>query len=420
MNLLIVDDYPNNRKLLRAALEAEGHWVAEAGDGVEALDVLGRDCVDAVISDILMPKMDGFRLCREIRKGGKPNSGMPVVLYTATYNSPSDRELAQTVGADCYLLKPAPTEVLLDAVREAQQKAAQRSTSNVTEVDEACVLQQYSAALVRKLEHRNSELQEALVDLRVAHEHILALNQNLETRVTQRTAALAAANEELEAFSFSVSHDLRAPLLHIDGFAQLLEESAAGRLDEESREYLAQIVGAAKRMGELIEALLAFARTSRAHLNLADVDLEEVLEGALTEVRGDTQSRNIQWQRCRLPKARGDATLLGQVFVNVIANAIKYTRTRDPAVIEIGARPGRADEVVVFVRDNGVGFDLRYADRLFGVFQRLHRADEFEGTGIGLANAHRIVTRHGGAIWAEAAVDRGATFFFSLPRAESV
>jgi signal transduction histidine kinase len=420
MNLLIVDDYPNNRKLLRAALEAEGHRVAEASDGVEALDVLGRDCMDAVISDILMPRMDGFRLCREIRKGEKLNCGMPVVLYTATYNSPSDRELAQTVGADCYLLKPAPTAALLDAVREAQQKARRRPTSNVTEVEEAYVLEQYSAALVRKLDHRNSELQEALVDLQDAHEHILALNRNLETRVTQRTAALAAANEELEAFSFSVSHDLRAPLLHIDGFAQLLQESTAGRLDEKSREYLEHIVGAARRMGELIQALLTFARTSRAQLNLADVDLEEVLEGALAEVRGDTQSRNIQWQRGRLPKARGDATLLGQVFVNVIANAIKYTRTRYPAVIEIGARPGRADEVVVFVRDNGVGFDLRYADRLFGVFQRLHRADEFEGTGIGLANAHRIVTRHGGAIWAEAAVDRGATFFFSLPRAESV
>lgn len=419
MNLLIVDDHPTNRKLLRAALEAEGHKVEEAGDGEEALEVLGRDCMDAVISDILMPKMDGFRLCHQIRKGDKLNSGIAVILYTATYNSPSDRELAQTVGADCYLLKPAPTAVLLGAVREAQQKAKDRPTCNVTGADTAYVLEQYSAALVRKLEHRNSDLQQALVDLQVAHEHILELNQNLEIRVRQRTAALEAANEELEAFSFSVSHDLRAPLLHIDGFAQLLKESTAGKLDADSQQCLGHIVGAAKRMGELIQALLSFARTSREHLNLADVDLERVLEGALAEVCADTESRNIQWQRSRLPKVRGDATLLGQVFVNVIANAIKYTRARDPAVIEIGARPGRADEVVVFVRDNGVGFDLRHADRLFGVFQRLHRADEFEGTGIGLANARRILTRHGGAIWAEAAIGRGATFLFSLPRADS-
>jgi len=419
MNLLIVDDFPNNRKLLRAALEAEGHRVAEAGDGVEALDVLARDCVDAVISDILMPRMDGFRLCHQIRKGEKLNCGIPVVLYSATYNSPSDRDLARTVGADCYLLKPAPTAAILGAVREAQKKAADRPPANGTGVDETYVLEQYSAALVRKLEQRNSELQDALAQLQTAHEQILELNQNLETRVAQRTAALAAANEELDAFSFSVSHDLRAPLLHIDGFAQLLRESTAERLDEESRKYLEYIVTAAKRMGELIHALLTFARTSRVQLNVADIDLEEVLEGALAALQGDTQSRNIQWQRSRLPKARADATLLEQVFVNLIGNAVKYTRTRDPAVIEIGARPGRADEVVVFLRDNGVGFDLRHADRLFSVFQRLHRADEFEGTGIGLANAHRIVTRHGGAIWAEAAVGRGATFFFSLPRAES-
>ena len=142
-----------------------------------------------------------------------------------------------------------------------------------------------------------------------------------------------------------------------------------------------------------------------------------LLEGALAEVQGSTQSRNIQWQRGRLPKARADATLLGQVFVNLIANAIKYTRTRDPAVIEIGARPGRADEVVVFVRDNGVGFDLRYAERLFGVFQRLHRSREFEGTGIGLATVQRVVERHGGKVRCEGALDRGATFYFSLPRA---
>jgi CheY-like chemotaxis protein len=372
MNLLIVDDYPNNRKLLRAALEAEGHRVAEAADGVEALDVLARDSVDAVISDILMPRMDGFRLCHQIRKGEKLNCGIPVVLYSATYNSPSDRELARAVGADSYLLKPAPTAALLEAVREAQQKARERPPANVTGVDETYVLEQYSAALVRKLEHRNFELQDALAQLQAAHEQILELNQNLETRVAQRTAALAGANEELEAFSFSVSHDLRAPLLHIDGFAQLLRQSTAGKLDQDSLKYLGYIVGAAKRMGDLIQALLTFAHTSRAHLNLQNIDLEEALEGALAAVHGDTRSRNIQWQRSRLPMARADATLVEQVFVPVV------WCVSTPA-----------------------------------------RADEFEGTGIGLANAHRIVTRHGGDIWAEAAVDRGATFFFSLPSAES-
>jgi light-regulated signal transduction histidine kinase (bacteriophytochrome) len=240
--------------------------------------------------------------------------------------------------------------------------------------------------------------------------------RNLETRVAQRTAALEATNRELDAFSHSVAHDLRAPLLQIEGFAQLLEESADATLGAESRKFVGYILGAAHRMSELIQALLEFARTSRAQLNPAEVDLDTVLDEALLAVRADTHSRKIQWERSRLSKVRGDAILLRQVLVNLISNAVKYTRTRDTAVIAIGVRPGRADEVVVFVRDNGVGFDLQYADRLFGVFQRLHRADEFEGTGIGLANAHKIVTRHGGSIWAEAAVDRGATFFFSLPK----
>jgi light-regulated signal transduction histidine kinase (bacteriophytochrome) len=364
-----------------------------------------------------MPGMDGFRLCQEIRKSETPNSQVPIVLYTATYSSPADRELAQTVGADYYLIKPAPIATVLAAVHEAQKKASSRPSSKANDVDEVYVLERYSAALVRKLETRNRELHEALGSLRAAHEHILALNRNLETRVAQRTAALDAANKELEAFSFSVSHDLRTPLRHIDGFARLLEASAGQQLNAEDRSFISRIIVASGQMSQLIDALLDLARTSRVEPTVADVDLEQVLEESLAAVQADVGGRNIHWHRSRLPKARGDATLLRQVFVNLISNAIKYTRTRNPAQIEIGTRPGRADEAVIFVRDNGVGFDQRKADDLFRAFRRLHHADEFEGIGIGLANAHRIVTRHGGAIWVEAEVERGAAFFFSLPTA---
>jgi light-regulated signal transduction histidine kinase (bacteriophytochrome) len=262
-------------------------------------------------------------------------------------------------------------------------------------------------------------LQCTVMDLQAAHNQIMELNQYLEMRVDQRTAALDAVNKELESFSYSVAHDLRAPLRHITGFADILRESAAVQLDEECKNYLDKIVVATKRMDQLIQDLLAFSRAARTELSPIEVDLDRVLEEALQAVRIDVRDRNIQWRCEHLPAVRGDPALLRQVFVNLLSNAIKYTRPRARAVIEVGHRGGRAHEVVIFVRDNGVGFDMRHAGQLFGVFRRLHAATEFEGTGIGLANAQRIVARHGGRIWAESAVDRGATFFFTLPSAES-
>lgn len=404
-----------NVKLLRAQLEAEGHDVIEARDGVEALEVLKRGSVDALISDILMPRMDGYRLCREIRKSANANAGVPIVLYTATYSSASDRQLAETVGADFFLIKPAPIADILSAVDEAQSKSRQRQGSAGVTADDSYVLEQYNVALVRKLEDRNKELHDALAILNTTQEHVLELNRNLEIRVEQRTAALQATNRELEAFSYSVSHDLRAPLSTIEGFAQLLDETAGPQLSAEHRELLDRIVSSTKKMGQIIEALLEFARSSDSELGLVEVDLEQLLDDAIAATQGQASGRHIHWQRSPLPKALGDASLLRQVLVNLVGNAIKYTRGRNPAVIEVGTRKGRRHEVVVFVRDNGIGFDMQQAHKLFGPFQRLHRASEFEGTGIGLANAHRIVRRLGGAIWAEAEVERGATFYFSLP-----
>jgi signal transduction histidine kinase len=415
LKLLIADDSSRNLKLLRAGLESEGHQVVEAANGIEALEILERETLDAVISDILMPSMDGFRLCHEIRKSASHYRDIPLILYTATYDSPSDRALADTVGADGYILKPATAAVLIGAVQDALRKATVRPIATSV-ADDTYVLEHYNAALVKKLESRNTEVLESLTKLQAAHEQIVELNQQLETRVLQRTAALDAANRELEAFSFSVSHDLRAPLRRISGFAQLLGESASAQLDDDNREMLSHIIDGTTQMSKLIESLLEFARTSRAQMHFGEVDLAILLDKAISDLRSDSAGRTIQWRRGVLPKVHGDAILLHQVLTNLLSNALKYTRTRDPAVIEIGTRESGDNEVVVFVHDNGVGFDMRYAGKLFGVFQRMHRADEFEGTGIGLANAKRIVTRHGGAIWADAAVDSGATFYFSLPR----
>jgi signal transduction histidine kinase len=415
MKILIADDEVANLRLLRAALECEGHQVLDAANGVEVLRILGRESVDAVISDILMPSMDGFRLCQEIRKTTQIHRDIPIVLYTATYDSLSDRKLAESVGADAYILKPAPVAVLIDTIQELLQRGGARRSREAAALDETYVLERYNAALVRKLETRTNEAQDSLTQLRSAHQQIVQLNEQLEARVAQRTDELATANKELEAFSFSVSHDLRAPLRRISGFARLLADGAASKLDGEDRECLTHIIDGAAQMEQLIEALLQFARTSRTEMHFQKVDLQLLLDRALTLLRGDCTHRYIEWRLGPLPAVRGDRTLLLQVLVNLISNAIKYTRTREHALIEIGARVDQEYEILLFVRDNGVGFDMRYATKLFGVFQRMHRSDEFEGTGIGLANAQRIVARHGGSIWAEAEVGKGATFFVRLP-----
>jgi PAS domain S-box-containing protein len=241
-------------------------------------------------------------------------------------------------------------------------------------------------------------------------QEISTLNEELG----KRTAELESSNKELEAFAYSVSHDLRAPLRHMAGFTELLKKHAASVLNEKSQRYVMMILESAKRMGDLIDDLLAFSRIGRAETRQTMVRLEQLVQEVLTELRPDTGGRDIVWKVAELPSAFGDRSMLRVAFVNLIGNAVKFTRTRARAEIEIGCRNQSLNQIVVFVRDNGVGFDMKYANKLFGVFQRLHPAEAFEGTGIGLATVQRIVHRHGGRVWAEAAVDRGATFFFEL------
>lgn len=243
-------------------------------------------------------------------------------------------------------------------------------------------------------------------------EQVRALNQQL----TRRSSELETINKELEAFAYSISHDLRAPLRHMVGFTELLQKGASSQLDEKGKRYTSMILEAAKRMGTLIDDLLAFSRIGRAETRESLVSMEQLVKEVQNEVWRDTEGRNMTWKIGPLPDLYGDRSMLKLAMVNLISNAVKFTRTRPLPEIEIGTTDKPSDGVVVFVKDNGVGFDMKYVNKLFGVFQRLHRADEFEGTGIGLATVQRIIHRHGGRVWAEGQVGSGATFYVSLPK----
>ncbi len=248
-----------------------------------------------------------------------------------------------------------------------------------------------------------------------AEEALRNLNEDLERRITERTSDLELANKELESFSYSVSHDLRSPLRHMSGFVELLRKRFEGQLDETGIHYLQVISGASKKMGRLIDDLLIFSRIGRSEMQMKQVNLTALTRAAIDEVMKVERVRSIEWKIDRLPRVQGDASMLSLVLVNLISNAVKFTRTRPLTEIEIGCSED-ADEFICHIKDNGVGFNMKYAGKLFGVFQRLHAQEEFEGTGIGLANVQRIISRHGGRTWAEGEEGLGAVFYFTLPK----
>ena len=400
--ILTVDDSITYLHELASELRKEGYDVILATSGKEALDLLEVQAADCVLLDLLMPGLSGQETCRLIKK--RPAwRYIPVVILTAVEEADAMIE-GINAGADDYIPKSGDFEVLKARVR-AQLRRKQFE-------DEYRAIQEQ---LFRK------ELQAA--------EAIRKMNVELERRVRQRTAELEAANQELESFSYSVSHDLRTPLRAIDGFSKMLLEDYGAQLSGDGQRYIHVIRKNTAYMGALIRDLLAFSRLGRAALNKQRVSICEIVRQALEDLRPEQNGRQFEFVVGELPCCDADPVLIRQVFVNLLSNAIKYTQPREVARIEAGARtPGDlrnegepvpdelrdSDAPVYYVRDNGVGFDMRYADKLFGVFQRLHRKEDFEGTGVGLATVQRIVQKHGGRVWAKGEVDRGAVFYLTL------
>jgi two-component system, sensor histidine kinase and response regulator len=372
--ILVVDDEPVNRELLCDTLEARGYVTEQAADGHDALERIAAAPPDVVLLDVSMPGMDGLEVCRRL-KADPDRPGIPVILVTAHVDR-AERLAGIAAGANDYLTKPVDLQDL------------------VLRVGNAVALAQTHAALRRQAD-----------ELRRLNAALDAQNRDMAT-----------LNRELEVFNSMVSHDLKAPVRHIAGFARLLGEHLGDRLDAESRKHLDVITASAARMKALIEDLLRFSRLGRHELRLVPVDLTGVVARSRAELAAQSpEAARVDWRQDPLPAVPGDPALLHVVFTNLLSNALKFTRGRERPVIEVSAEPDGDGAVVVAVKDNGAGFDARHGDRLFGAFQRLHADTEFEGTGMGLAIVRRVVEKHGGAVWAEGTVDRGATFFLRLP-----
>ena len=270
-----------------------------------------------------------------------------------------------------------------------------------------------------QLAQANESLEREIAERQRAEEHIRKINAELEQRVTERTTELAATNHELEAFTYSVAHDLQAPLRNIQSYIQLVEEEGGPPCPLPTAQYLTRIGSRAKYMGQLISGLLNLSMIGKQGLKLQQTELNSLVQEVVALLKSELPHRRIEWKIHELPTEACDPHLMKQVFINLLINAAKYTRPRAEAVIEIGQKKING-EFPIYVSDNGVGFNMKYADKLFGVFQRLHSATEFEGTGVGLATAERIIRKHGGRVWAEAEEMKGATFYFTIGKPEPV
>lgn len=394
VKILVVDDQPDNLLSAEAVLESLGEEIVTASSGREALLHLLDSDFGVILLDVMMPGMDGFETATLIRQRERSRY-TPIIFLTALGKTEEHLFHGYDVGAVDYLFKPIVPAVLRSKVAVFVELS--RKSTQVRRSAEA-------------LAARNAELENALAQVRKAEREIQALNGHLERRIQE----LSAVNRELEAFSYSVSHDLRAPLNRIAGFSRAISEMYSGKLDEKGSLYLERIRNASERMCVLVDDLLNLARLTRAEMHHQPVNLSAIVEAITAELEAREPQRRVTFTIAPDVVVDGDEALLRVALVNLLENAWKFTRNHASALIEFGVqREGRS--AVYFVRDDGAGFDMASSGRLFTAFERLHAASDFEGTGIGLATVARIVLRHGGQVWAKGGVEQGATFYFTLP-----
>jgi two-component system, sensor histidine kinase and response regulator len=398
--VLVVEDSPTQAEALRALLDGAGYEVAAAASGDHGLAVFNAWECDVVISDIVMPgPVDGYELCRRIKATDRRET---LVVLLTSLADPLDIIRGLECGADHFLTKPYQGDHLLErlktllATRETRSRAKLRMGVKVFFLGREFTI--------------TSE-REQILDLLISTFED-AVRQNRELR--EREEVLDATNKELEAFMYGISHDLRGPLRHVDGFSKILVDDFSPHLDATAQGYLTRIRHAVEHMGRMVDGLLNLGRLGRRDVRVQPTELRSLVEAAVSELETQTRGRRVEWRIGALAPVACDRELMESVLSNLLSNAVKYTRGRDPAIIEVG-QGLIGGQPAMFVRDNGAGFDMRYADKLFGIFQRLHQADEFEGTGVGLATVQRIVHKHGGRVWAEAEPGKGATFYWTLP-----
>ncbi len=538
-NILVVDDIKSNAYLLESLLKSKGYKAIVAANGKEALERLRDNNILLIISDILMPVMDGFQFCK-ICKNDNELKEIPFIIYTSSYTDVEDEKLALGMGADKFVRKPMEPTKFIKIVEKmiVDFKGGKLLVREQPIKEDKNIINEYSKRVFNKLEHKMVALEKEIkvrkktekslrdnenryrqiyqfspdsiiihdMDVNIldannkaaqafgyskkellkmkmtelhpktefkhssqvlddmkkkelltvetkfqrkdgsvfiaeatpckymleskqiihvvirditkrmqATKEIKTLNEELEQRVIQRTSQLSAANKELESFSHSVSHDLRAPLRAIDGYTRILIEDYASKFDKEGQRLGTVIKENTKKMNKLIDDLLEFSRMGRTSMSISKIDMKNMVNAIYREVTSEKERKKINFTIDDLAEINGDSNLMRQVWTNLISNAVKFSSKREKAIISVACKADK-DKLTYSITDNGAGFNMKYVDKIFGVFQRLHSDKEFVGTGIGLSLVQRIILRHNGKVWAEGEVDKGATFYFSLPK----